>query len=501
MVAEARPDRSAVRKRRLVATAHAAIQIVLSLWLLVQVNAWGFQQSLRVDCTRDRRFTVGDGAQRLLAQLDAAGDEVDVVITVRFDQTPEGSLARTLFGRAERICREFELANPRFHIADVVDVASDPRRFAELRETWGIEEENRIHLFLDGHREVLGADDLAEIRRPTPAEPAIALAIVSEHVDRALEGALERLLLRERQAVAFTHGNGELPLGNPRGNASIEALARALRERGYEVSSLDLFHTPEIPKGVRLLVAVAGIDRPFHWNAAARRSIEAYLDGGGSLLLFAPTEGACGLDTRLRELGIELGDGYVVVDGRDLQGARGPTNYLAITRFDDEHPITARFEFGEFRADLWRFRPLAVSGSARAILGTGADAWIEKDTRLLRRDPDDPRGPFPLVAAAEAPATGGGGRGARVVVFGSWSAALDDSFEQLPDTRRVILNCVSWLTDRETLASGGGRDLALDRIPLAEGLLHALLWTTVVLTPLLSVLAGLGVWWLRRSRR
>ena len=82
------------------------------------------------------------------------------------------------------------------------------------------------------------------------------------------------------------------------------------------------------------------------------------------------------------------------------------------------------------------------------------------------------------MAAAEGRRDGDRGR---VVVFGSPLPALDRPFVELHDTRQLILNSVYWLTGREGLAAGVGREVGTDRIPMDSAFLSALYMTRLVI--------------------
>ncbi len=493
MVAVSGPRRGA---RRPFVALNVAAQVLLFCWLLVVLNSWGFRQSWRFDLTRDQRYEVPDETRKALAGLT---EDVEVVALFLHSRSELGAIEHDVLMRGLRACREFELLAPRFRVVEVVDSGREPEKAAMLRERRGIEIPNRIYLLSGEAREVLAPDDLAELRRPTPGNPEAE--VLREFAGEAVSNALVRIAEKERPRVAFSYGSGEVTPGQPRAEASIEALMRALRDRGFELAALDLRTVAEIPAETRLLVIVAGgglyefqpLPQP------ARAAVAAFVERGGCLLLFLPAEGVCGLEGLLKEIGIRpRGDQGEIVAMRLERGGR-PADHVALEAraFNAQHPIASGFRFEDFRAELYYSRALAVEQPAEAILSSDAASWLETNPSLPRRDAEEEQGSFPLMAAyggsrIEAP---GSYRG-KVVVFGTWTAALDRFFAG--DLRRLILNSAYWLTDRDRLAAGIGRDPETDRVRLTAPLLSAFFWAVVVATPLAALLGGLFVFWVRR---
>ena len=143
--------RGSVFQRRLLATTNTILQGLLVLWIALQLNVIGYQRSWRFDLTRDSVYKVTDAMRKVLAQLPR-DRRVDVVIPFGVPPNIEGQLHKALFARAFRVCREFEMVNPAFHVADLIDVNRTPHAWQEARTRWGIDQPNRIHLLYDDMR-------------------------------------------------------------------------------------------------------------------------------------------------------------------------------------------------------------------------------------------------------------------------------------------------------------------------------------------------------------
>ena len=301
--------------------------------------------------------------------------------------------------------------------------------------------------------------------------------------------------------VYVTEGHGEIALGEPRELASFERFFRALRQRGFEVRTLDLLLSPEIPEDARAVITIGGGGRGFDtFGAVPARAIERYVRDGGSYLLFLPTRARVGIEELLDEAGIEAKSReFVATRSSGERGREVDTTLVYSMEFSPEHPITSEFDWRRFRAIVEDAHPLEVSerNRADAILRSPANTWLEEHPQYIRRDLEDGNGPFALAVAGSVP------RGAlespgKIVVFGAWKMARDD-YWHVSENRQLVLNSVYWLTDRNFTAASG-RDVEIDRIVLDARLLTAVFWTTVVAMPFAALLLGLGVFSVRSWR-
>jgi hypothetical protein len=139
---------------------------------------------------------------------------------------------------------------------------------------------------------------------------------------------------------------------------------------------------------------------------------------------------------------------------------------------------------------------------ARELVHTSDDGWGETDLALfaaraeLRYDPQrDVKGPVALGVAAER--TEGSGRGARLVVLGS--AELAGNRAMLAFNRELLLSSVAWLLGNTPKIAIGPRTPEHVRLALDERQLARAFWIAVVALPLVLLLVGAGVFWVRRS--
>ena len=474
---------------RVTTTLHLCVQLTAAVWLLWVSNAWAFHHSWRHDLTRERTYALSEETHNYLAQLPAP---VEVIVPYSFGPSTAGRLQKRVFSRGLRYLGEIALASSAVTIREIVDIGRDPAHWKDVQERFGIDQHNKIHLFSGEKRSAISLDDLADFRFPSPMEPAGRGSIVRERVPEAILAGLRRVSIGCPETILFSQGSGELSLEEPWGGFSMRQLERDLKDRGYQVGTVDLPTMGEVPEECSLLVVVGGGIGAFSGlGETATWAVDSYLKEGGSLLLLLPGQTSSGLESTLAEHGIVADEGRVAVLGPVPGGATMETTALIARRVSDTHPITRGISARNFKARLRDFRPLIVSEGATTILASDPECWIERDF-AIRRDADESQEIVPLVAVS-------GGEGeSRIAVFGSWNVALDRFHGG--DLRRLTLGTIDWLATEDSLLAGTGRSMNRDRILLSAPVRRAFFWTSIGVIPFCSLLAGVfTMWWRRRT--
>jgi len=463
---------------------HVALQVLLATWILWVGNAWAFRHSWRIDLTRDRHLTIPEETRQFLRELPK---RVDVVVPYGFGTSAADRLGARVLARAVRTIEEFELVNPYCHLAEHVHIGREPLRWQQLREERSIDLPNRIYLFAGERRETVALEDLAEFD-----EGQDGPVLVRERVPEALAAALLRVVREDAPRMLFTTGHGETAIDDARPDVGIAAWVRDLRDRGIEISPIDIRAQGRIPDEADAIVVVGGEVSPeggFEpFGPDERAVLERFLERGGHLLVFLPFEGQSGLEPLLATRGIAPLAGLVTTAER---GAGGGFGALEVSEFDGDHPTTARFRSGEDSLELTSFRALGAESPAVSLLRSSPDSWREMPPLDGVRDADEPLGPFSLAAAA-------GSDGGRLIVLGSWTPPLDIFYRG--ETRRLLLGIADWLTGRGGVPAGVGRIDPGDRVHLSPGVTRAFFWTCIVTMPGSALALGLVVWILRRRR-
>jgi ABC-type uncharacterized transport system involved in gliding motility auxiliary subunit len=315
--------------------------------------------------------------------------------------------------------------------------------------------------------------------------------------ERALSGALSRLLRERPRVLAFVTGHGERRPAGQR-NADLGRFATALAEQGARAVELELAHAQAIPDGVDRLVLAS----PDHALADAEQAlIEDYVERGGALLWLAEPGGDAQAPRLAKALGVTMLAG-TLVDGAAQGLGIGEPSFLAPTLYE-KHPATDGFALTTLFPQA---AALAAGGAAfdvKPLLRTGARSWNETGTIEANIAYDagtaEIPGPhdFGLSLTRLSPAPGRTEQ--RVAVIGDGDF-LSDRYLGNGGNRDFGLRLVNWLIGDEALvdvrpADAADRDLALSPASLAAIGFGGLFGLPLALL----ALGGLIAW--RRRRR
>ena len=145
-------------------------------------------------------------------------------------------------------------------------------------------------------------------------------------------------------------------------------------------------------------------------------------------------------------------------------------------------------------------RSLAVKNGAKTtvekLFETSDNSFATQNLKSaeIKQSASDKKGP--LILGAAGTYNGEGTKGQFVVVgSSSWIA---NSFLRFNGNRDLVLNMFNWLSNDEELISIRPKDPEDRRLNMNVKQSTLLFYASVVVIPLLVVVAGVGVWWRRR---
>lgn len=467
---------------------NALLATLAVLVILGLVNFLAVRYPVRVDFTETQLFTLAPQSRQLVRNLQAP---VKVWVFDR-DQNPQD---RELLENYLRQGQQFSFEYV------------DPQARPGLAEKFGFKDFGEVYLESGDRRRLLQVvseqERLSEVR---------------------LTNGLQQITSDRTAKVYFLQGHGEHPPQAGQGGLS-QALSQ-LREKNYTTELLNLAQQP-IPKDATVVV-VAGPKRKLFDQEV--KALSDYLKQGGSLLLMIDPNTDPGLDSLLKDWGVQL-ENRLAVDASALEGF-GPA-VPVVTQYGD-HPITKDFGNGI------SFYPLArpvditpISGiQATSLLITNEQSWAESDleSQDLQFNPEsDRQGPLTLGVAlsrkVEAPSTSKQSATAtspeaspkpsptnspalaesdkkpaesRLVVVGDADFATDGLFEQQLNGD-VFLNSAVWLSKQdEQLLSIRPKEAKNRRINLTPQQANILGLTSLLLVPLIGFGTAAILWWQRR---
>ena len=433
---------------------------VVLLALLVALLAYvAHEYRTEQDITRNARNTLSAATLSALKQLQ--GPVTVTAYAVR--QDANGNNLHKMIG--ERL-RAYQLAKRDLQL-QLVDPREQPKRAAAA----GLRSPNTL---------------VIEYRRRSQQ---ITLGDFSE---QTFTSALVRLLRGSNNLVLWLDGHGERKLDGT-ANHDLGGLGKQLRDKGFNISSINLGLAQEVPANAALLV----ITHPqVDLQPAEVEKLLHFLDRGGNLLWLIDTEPLHGLRPLAEKLGLVLTPGTVV---DPAMASRGGPPVFAVAANYARHAVVGTLEYNtlfpharQIGADDnagWRVTPL-IDVAPRGWVETG-----KLDTKPVFDKARDFPGPVNIASAFERVV---GDREQRVVVVGT-GHFLSNSFLGNGGNLTFGVSLFNWLAGDDTLGAIDPRPAADTRLEIDTMQLYLIAFVVLLLLPLVFAAAGITVWWRRRN--
>ncbi len=482
------------QSRPLIYGGTSALAVLLVAGILIFAVLLGNRYSLRWDLTRRQSHSLSAVSRTLLNEVDRP-----LTATVFF---PEGNPERQ---RAKEVLELYTRQNPKITLR-FLDPDKDPVRADEA----GYRRYGNVLLEFEGRKQ------LAE----TPTE-------------EALSEALRRVLQKEHKKIYFLSGHGERT--GPQERRGYQAAQKALQNEGYELGELNLIKEGEVPKDAAV-VLIAAPQKELLANEVA--TLKKYLEGGGRVfLLLAPFQDA-GLKPFLAEVGVNLNEG-IIFEVNQLTQDRAILSPI-ITQYGPSR-ITQGFSL----YTIFPFpRPLLLNQEVKTatltpVASTSPASWEkigkdwqkdwQKDKKPLFDPNKDQKGPFTVAALVElkadkkpeapekkpdaaekkpakpeqkeAPAEKPKEtRQGYLAVFGDADFAADEFFNQLGNAD-LFLNTANFLASEEKQIIIRKSDQKAEPLSLPAWKIYLVFLVSVILLPLIMLVAGVAVYLRRRALR
>ncbi|WP_456405218.1 GldG family protein [Thiolapillus sp.] len=313
---------------------------------------------------------------------------------------------------------------------------------------------------------------------------------ISSVNEQLLTEAIARLNLDVQGWIAGLAGHGEASLDGKR-NFDLGAFGALLRDKSYQVISLDLSSTGQVPDNVQLLVLAAPAT-PLSDDEAA--ILLNYLEGGGALLWLADGEISRPLSDYL---GISFLPGIIVDAAAADLGMDSPA--IAIGKAVTNSPLNKTLAAAVFLPHARAPEIMADKWTAAPLLRTGARSWNETGALKgsISHDPlaGEQRGPLNLALALTRNRDG---QEQKVVVVGD-ADFLSNSFIGNGANRDFGLALAHWLSGNQQLIELPEFTPADQQLRWKPATMAAVAGIFIFGIPLLLVATGLLISWRRRK--
>ena len=287
------PALDSFRAARWARTLNLILQALLFLTLFGGLNYLARNYAWRYDLTQQRRYSL---SAETLSYLQNLQRPIRIIVTLTEDQDNEeiAQIYRDMRG----LLREYEYAtedeaNGRITV-DYLDVYQRRREADQLE----IEEANQIVLICGDRRRTVMLGEIYKVEN--------GVKRVAFQGEQAITSAILDVSNPEKKKIYFLTGHGELSPEVVDPVRGLSALGDALRQRNFEVNTINLAHTRKVPTDASLLIAVAPQGR---FQPMEQELLRQHLatNAGRLILLLAP--GAPhGLEDLLLDWGIVVDD-------------------------------------------------------------------------------------------------------------------------------------------------------------------------------------------------
>ena len=486
------------RAARWIRFINLVLQAILFLALFAGLNYIALNHSWRFDLTQSRRHSLSAETRSYLEQLDR---DVRIIVTISNDGTEEevAQAYRDISG----LIREYVYL-ARHNAKGKIDVRYlDVYQNRKEAEALQLDQPNQVILLSENHRRVLPIMDFYHTKD---------LKRESFRGESVLTAALLDVSSPEKKKIYFLAGHGEMRPEDVDRARGLSAIRDELRQRNFEVASLDLNLTPKIPDDAALIIAAGpqGRLQPFE-----EEYLRNYLTTrAGRLILLLQPGFPHGLENLLFDWGIIVQDNVIY----DPDPNSITENYdLRLWRFgrDDASSITNNLINNSMSVIVGPTRSVSddlgrsVDDGLRVkkLIATSPSAWGESSYRIKNVPPaytpgQDLKGELGVMVISERLKPANlplSVRGGRLAVVGTADLVTNDRIITVGNLN-LFLATVNWtIQDKEVRVNIPVRPIQRFQLALSAEELVRLRLGLLLGVPGLVALIGLGVYWTRRN--
>ena len=441
------------QRLRIVLAVPALLGIFLLGQAILDARAW------RLDLTPERRFTLSDHAEKIIAGLPS---DVRVIAFLR-SQDPRNVMI-------EDLLRQVTTRTRRVHVEKV-----DVNRSPALAREYDVDSYGALVVESEGRRRV-----------------------ISNPREEVLMAAFLQVTRQQRKTVGWVVGHGEGDISNANRLRGFSTARFLLEQEYYEVRPVSLIGD-EVPVETDVLV-IAGPQKDFLAEELA--ALDRHLQRPGQALVMIDPQRAPELTTFLRKYYVDLPPDVVADPGARLYGGE----YLTMELERGAHPILMPLDAAPLFSLTRSTEALPGDPGAMmavTLLSSGRASWATRDPSAVRTGTPqfvagrDRTGPIPVgleVAFRTLTPPGTEPRQGRLIVYGN-SEFANNFFIQFLGNKDLFANTVNWLARQPEAIAHRPRqqELGAQQFYVSNEQGNAMFWGTAVLQPALLAAVGLAL--------
>jgi hypothetical protein len=488
------------RVARIVRLVNLLLQAVLFLALFGGLNYIALNHSWRFDLTRNRQQSLSPETRSYLEQLDR-----DVRIVVTLTNDGENADVNQAYRDISALLREYVYLTRRNSPGKIeveyVNIYQNRKRAEELE----LERANEVIVMTDkGHRRTLTLSDFYNVKSRTRRE--------SFKGESAVTSAVLDVSQPDKRKIYFLAGHGEMRPDDVERTRGLSGLSDELRQRNFEIASLDLSLTRKIPDDAdKGLLIIAGPKGPYQRFEELLLQNFLTTRAGRVIILLEPGQPQTGLENLLFDWGIIAYDNFVIDpdpnsitengDFRLWRFLRDPASHITDSVIDNNLPVLV----GPARVVSNDLGAVDDGLSVKKLIASSDKAWGETSYRL--RPPfqytpgQDLHGELGIMVVSERLKPANlplSVRGGRLAVFGAADVVTNNRIFNLGNLD-LFLATVRWAVADDTPINVPARPIQRFALSLSQEELNRLRLGLVFGVPAAVALLGLIVYWTRRN--
>jgi ABC-type uncharacterized transport system involved in gliding motility auxiliary subunit len=439
---------------------NTALMIVAFVGIMVMVNALAVNHHWRWDLTASKQFSLSDQTINVLKGLK------DPIKVTGFFST-NNPYQTDSQGQLDNLLKSYQLYTDKLSYSFV-----DPDAKPGIARQYGITSYGTV-VFERGDKK----------QSTTTVD------------EQSLTSTLLKVTSDQVKGVYFLTGHKERDPndGSQLGYSSIKS---ALEKENYKVGTINFAITDTVPSDMSMLV-IAGPQVQF--APKELDAINKYLDSGGKALIMTEAGVTDSINQILSKWGIQSRDDLIIDPSSSFFG--DPTAPLVNTyTFPDvTKGVQGLMTFFPTARSLTKMDNVTTTLAIQPILSSSQSSWGEteyKDAQQVRPDPGkDAMGPLQFAMAVSSSASK-----TRLVVFGDSDFAANGPLQAVQNfgNQDLLAGAVNWLGEEEAMVAIGPKTPDQRPLTLPPGSSRLVVFSSLILLPLVVIVAGVAVWWTRR---
>lgn len=316
-------------------------------------------------------------------------------------------------------------------------------------------------------------------------------------LEQQLTSAIKYVTAEELPVVYTLSGHGEEPL--------VPQLIKELELDNYEIQSLSLLEEGQVPDDCKILIVNAPTS---DLNSDEVALIEDYFNRFGRALFMMGfvDEPMPGFDKVFEEYGVEVNQS-LIIEGSESNFFQSPT--LLVPNYES-HAITEPLIKQDLRLTALASQPIEILDLIRdeltiePLLTTSDNSWTKSDINNIttaEKESNDQEGPFSVALAITDHKEWDSKKGvyydAKLIVIGNSNFLKTEAYAAEPNYD-FVMNGINWLNDQEDSIYIRAKDLSVMPLQMNAMQVYGYAALTIIVIPLLILIAGIIVWRKRR---